>query len=210
MKDSGWEKFNQWSIWMMRLAYANLLWVVFTLLGLIVVGLFPATMALTAVIRKFIQKEEVSIFQTFWTAFRSSFFIANGLGWFFSIAAFIFYVDYLFIQQQAQGAYLMPLFFGMFVVYLATLLFIFPVYVHYELSFYQTIKQSVIIALTNPLEVLLIMVSILVFCLLMLLLPGIIPMFFGSGITGIVVLFCLRAFEKVKHKEQFSYRHEKT
>ncbi|MGY0702716.1 DUF624 domain-containing protein [Bacillus subtilis] len=41
--------------WIMRFAYTNLLWLFFTLLGLGVFGIMPATAALFAVMRKWIQ-----------------------------------------------------------------------------------------------------------------------------------------------------------
>lgn len=41
--------------WIARLAYINLLWILFTLSGFVVFGFFPATIAMLATLRQFIR-----------------------------------------------------------------------------------------------------------------------------------------------------------
>lgn len=54
------------SNWIMRLAYVNFLWILFTLAGFIVFGFFPATIATFAVVRKWIfDTTDIPIFTTF-------------------------------------------------------------------------------------------------------------------------------------------------
>nr|WP_052044317.1 DUF624 domain-containing protein [Alkalihalobacillus alcalophilus] len=56
------------SDWIMRLAYINLLWLLFMIIGLFIVGFMPATVAMFTVIRMLLMKEEsVPIFKTFLT-----------------------------------------------------------------------------------------------------------------------------------------------
>ena len=53
--------------WVLKFFYANLLWFVFTMLGLGVFGFMPATTALFSVTRKWIMgKTDIPIFKTFW------------------------------------------------------------------------------------------------------------------------------------------------
>lgn len=57
--------------WIMRLALLNLLWLGFTIAGLIAGGLFPATQAAFAISRQWIRGEtELPIFKTFLTYFK--------------------------------------------------------------------------------------------------------------------------------------------
>src|SRR5436190_181234 len=48
--------------WIARLAYINLLWILFTLSGFVVFGFFPATIAMLATLRQFIRKNHPPVF----------------------------------------------------------------------------------------------------------------------------------------------------
>ncbi len=64
--------------WIMRMAYVNLLWVAFSLLGLGIFGFFPATAAMFVVIRKWLSSEQdIPVFKTFWNAFKTEFIKIN-------------------------------------------------------------------------------------------------------------------------------------
>src|SRR5690625_6342583 len=50
--------------WIMRLAYVNILWIAFSLVGIIILGFFPATIGMFTVIRKWIQGDgDIPIFK---------------------------------------------------------------------------------------------------------------------------------------------------
>lgn len=64
-----------------NLILLNILWVAFTLLGLVIFGLFPATIALFAVIRKWIlENEDTPILQEFIKRYKAEFKMANVIG----------------------------------------------------------------------------------------------------------------------------------
>lgn len=66
---------------MIELAYINVLWILFSSIGLIIFGIFPATAAMFSVVGKLIKNEEsIKIFPAYWTSFRSYFLQANGFG----------------------------------------------------------------------------------------------------------------------------------
>lgn len=59
------------SNWIVKICYVNLLWGIFMLVGLIVFGFFPATVALFTVCRKWVLGDrDVPIFSTFWSAYK--------------------------------------------------------------------------------------------------------------------------------------------
>lgn len=88
--------------WVMRLAYTNLLWLLFTLLGLGIFGFMPATTALFSVMRKWIQgHEQVSVFQTFWKVYREEFVRSNVIGVVLVIIGTIIYVDLAYIYPTS-------------------------------------------------------------------------------------------------------------
>ncbi|MBO1911160.1 DUF624 domain-containing protein, partial [Microvirga sp. 3-52] len=62
-----WESFNNIAHRMIELIYINILWILFTILGLGIFGIFPATVSMFTIVRKIIVKEEkFKIFNTFW------------------------------------------------------------------------------------------------------------------------------------------------
>ncbi|WP_084028990.1 YesL family protein [Bacillus sp. J33] len=64
----------------MRLVYLNLLWIAFSLLGIVLFGFFPATAAMFSVVRKWIMGEtDVRVFKEFWQTYRKEFWKANRL-----------------------------------------------------------------------------------------------------------------------------------
>lgn len=58
--------YYRFAVWITRFAYLNLLWIAFSLVGLGVVGFFPATAAMFAVVRKWVHGEkDIPVFQVF-------------------------------------------------------------------------------------------------------------------------------------------------
>src|SRR5690625_1648074 len=93
----------QFCVWLMCLAYLNILWLAFSLLGLLIVGFAPATLAMFSVIRKWMMGEkEVAIFPLFWKSYREEFFRANIIFLILAAIGWIFYIDFQ-IFKQGQG-----------------------------------------------------------------------------------------------------------
>src|SRR5690625_6019457 len=67
--------------WISRFAYIQILWLLFTLLGLGLLGFFPATISMLAVMRDwFLSKPDSPIFRTFWSYYKKEFIRANLFG----------------------------------------------------------------------------------------------------------------------------------
>lgn len=198
-----WENFNRVAIRMMELAYINILWIFFTLVGLGIFGLFPATTAMFGVIRKQISKEEdVKIFPTFWILFRQDFMKANGLGLIFAAIAYFLYFDISFIHlNNGRFDFLLPVISFVLISYIVTALFIFPVYANFDLKFLHYIKQAFLIAITSPIEAVAISVVIGSTYFLISIFPGAIPLFSGSIIAYLTTLIGLRAFRRIERKK---------
>ncbi|UFT98752.1 DUF624 domain-containing protein [Radiobacillus kanasensis] len=172
--------------WISHFAILHLLWVGCTLLGGIVFGIGPSTVAMYAVARKTIYEDvEISMVQTFWKSYRQEFLKANGL--FFLVAAIgiIWYFDLQFFRQFEGIFYSIMNYLMIMVglVYFILLLFLLPVYVHYDLKSFAYIKQALTIAFLNHKALLLLVVGGLSSYYFFITFPGFIPIF---GIT----LFC--------------------
>ena len=85
--------------WVMKLAYVNLLWFLFSIGGLIIFGVFPATVALFTIVRKWIVKEtELPIWRTFLTVFLKEFKSSNKLGLVFIFSGIFLTFDVFYIR----------------------------------------------------------------------------------------------------------------
>lgn len=199
----GWEKFNRIAYKMMHLAYINLLWILFTVVGLGVFGVFPATSAMFVVVRKLIKNEDnIKIFSVFWASFRTNFLQANGFGLTFSFIAYFIYFDLYFLQLNSDKLqFLFPVIIFIMISGIVTLLFFFPVYTHFNLKFFQYFKQSFLIAITSPFEVLAIGASLGLIYFIATILPGIIPLFTGSIFAYVATLISFRAFTRIEKRQ---------
>jgi len=199
----GWEKFNRISYRMIELAYINLLWIFFTLVGLVAFGIFPATAAMFAVVRKLIRDEEkFKILPTFWALFRADFLKTNGFGLIFLVISYCFYFNFSFLQlNRGELQFLFPVLIFILISSIITLLFFFPVYVHFNLKFFQYLKQSFLIAITSPIEVITIGALAGGIYFVSTLFPGIIPLFTGSVFAYIATLISFRSFARIEKKK---------
>ncbi|MDY7223292.1 YesL family protein [Halalkalibacterium halodurans] len=183
--------------WIMKLAYLNILWLFFSLVGLILFGFFPATVAMFSVIRDLLLKKEISIFQTFWQTYKHEFGKSNLLGIILCMIGFIFYVDLIFLKQTSslmQLLYMPLLVFSL--IYGLTLLYIFPVYVHYELKVWQVIKNAFFVMVLFPLYTFIMVLACLLAYSIMITFPSLLLFFSGSVFSLIIMTFAHFAFIK--------------
>ncbi|MBO1512121.1 YesL family protein [Metabacillus bambusae] len=196
--------FYKISEWIMKLAYINLLWIVFTLVGLIVFGFFPATTAMLAVIRKLIMGEtDIPVFKTFLTSYKKEFKKSNVIGIIMFVIGYILYFD-LSIVREANGLIRLIYFplLMIFLGYVLTSFYFFPVIVHYETKIFQAIKNSFIIMILHPLPTIMMVIGTVAIYFLMITIPGLIPIFCGSLSAFVIMWSALLAFSKIEKKQE--------
>lgn len=90
-------KINEWFIGILRVAYLNLLWIVFTILGLGIFSIGPATYAMMAYYDHWLrQKEELPVARSFWQFFKERYKTSLVVGWIYLGAISIFLVNIFF------------------------------------------------------------------------------------------------------------------
>src|SRR5699024_5867832 len=90
--------------WIMRLAYINVLWIAFSLVGIIIFASFTATIRMFTAIRKWIQGDgDIPIFMTFWATYKKEFLKSKLLSLFLSLIGYILYIDFIFPRQGVTG-----------------------------------------------------------------------------------------------------------
>jgi uncharacterized membrane protein YesL len=204
MEQQGWKSgLVRFSEWFMRLAYMNLLWMGFTLLGLVLFGFVPATVALFAMIRKWMMgKLDTSIFKGFWAFYRKEFLKANSVGLIFLIIGYILYIDIMVLQfnNSMVQQILQFLIYIIALFYVMALVLFFPVYVQFELKWYQYIKLSFLLALSSPFRAIWMIVIGYGIFFLMTIIPGLIPFFLGSVTAYLWLMIALPLFFKLEQQ----------
>jgi uncharacterized membrane protein YesL len=195
------------SEWIMRLAYLNILWVCFSLIGLIVFGFFPATVATFAVTRKWVMGEsDIPVFKTFWSTYKSEFLKSNLLGLTLAAIGCILYMDFRISVDSASiiGKILFIPLLVLIFLYSLLLLYVFPLFTHYDIKVFHVIKNALLMMVLHPLSTIMMVISNIVVYFAMTLLPGLIP-FFGVSSWSFLLTWCAHyAFAKNQQKKKRS------
>lgn len=168
--------------WIWRFIQLNFYWVIFTIMGLGIFGFMPATVATFYILRKWIQGNlEIPIFSTFKEVYKTEFINSNKCGVFFLII-FAFLGFDLSILYQMNESYSTLLYIIVYtVLFFVSMAFIyfFPVYVHFDLSTKEYIKNSFVLSLISPFQTLLIIIGL-----------GLIG-YFVKGNPGLLIYFAV-------------------
>lgn len=191
--------------WVYKLALVNLLWILFTLVGLLFFGLFPATAASFTVIRKWLLgQKNFPLFKTFVGVFRREFVKGNLYGFMLTALGTLLYMDLKLFQGFDGFINLLFSYFFicLFFLYLVMMLYAFPVYVHFRLNFFQYIKQVLLIVVISPIRSITLAALSFAVYFLMMNIPATVP-FFGISVEVFVMMgFSLRVFRKIGERQE--------
>lgn len=142
--------------WVANLFYLQLFWILYSIKGLLVLGIFPATFATVQVIYKWFEDKaaDLSIHETFKTSYTESFKQANSVGYISLLVVGILYVDLRISNVFIQSIFLhtMLLFFSFAV--LSVGMYLYTVMSRYDYSVKHVFKQSFYVALATPINTL--------------------------------------------------------
>ena len=195
--------FYQAGTWIIRLFTLNLLWLLFSLLGLLVFGLFPATIAMFTVVRKWINgHKDLPLIRTFWDSYRTNFLRANILGFIQIVIAYMIYIDYMFLDTLSgwSAVLLNVILISALILFSVVLLFIFPVYVHYQLKIFQYIRLSIIIGISYPIQTIFMLFCVVLCYVIIHVIPGIL-LFSGSTLSFFMMRIANDVFVKIEVKK---------
>ncbi|ALC92208.1 hypothetical protein AM500_22360 [Bacillus sp. FJAT-18017] len=205
MEFTGWKgSLYRFGNWGMKLAYLNIVWLAGIALGAGIAGFFPSTVAMFSVIRKWhIEGNlDVPLFSHFKEEYRREFLKSNVYGYSWVIIGGILYVDLQFFRgiPALWSTILAYFFFLLGAVYLAALLFAFPVYVQFKLTILQYIRNTVLITVSNPLYSVFMALGFYFPYYLLMKIPGLLPFFGGSLIALPLMFLSCRLFELLDKK----------
>lgn len=179
--------------WIMRFAYLNLLWICFSIVGLVVFGTFPATIAMFAVVRKWVMGEtDIPVFQTFWKSYRTEFLKGNLLCYLLLAVGYFLYLDLQYVRLQ-EGLLFQILSYSILsltFLYLVILLYVLPMFVHFNTKTFQYVKWSLIIGVTHPVLTVIMAVALgVTYYIVSTAVPGLFLFFLGST-SAYVISWC--------------------
>ncbi|RCW76753.1 YesL family protein [Saliterribacillus persicus] len=193
--------------WLFKVIILNLFWFLFMIAGLGLFGIFPATAALFATIRKdLIEEKDIKLFSTFWHYFKTDFLKANLLGYFLTIIGGLLIFN-IRVLGQLEGSILNSILMVVTYILLAILaliaIYIFPVFVHFQLRFLEYIKYSSVLIIGKPLHTIVSVLLIAGIFTGFYMVPGLIPVVGSSIIAYVLMKIALSSFAK-KEEESIS------
>lgn len=195
---------NEICEWLMKLAFINTLWLLFTIGGLGVFGWAPATAALFAVLRnQFMSKGDARAFKLFLAVYRKEFIKANLIGLFIVVGAFSLYASIQTLPYLHQyGVILLGTIFIIFsVLFLVLCLFIFPVFSHYDTSLLNCFRYALLLGISHLHYCLLMIVGIVITYILFHSFPGLLLFYAISLPSACIIIIALNAFRTLEKKE---------
>jgi len=196
-------KINDIFNWIARLAYLNLLWMFFIVLGGIVFGFIPSTVAMFSIIRKWLDHEDVPVIHHYFKIYKKEFIKSNFLGMILGLVGIFIYVDSQLILSF--NGFIKIILLGSFmtvtILYLLVLFYIFPLFVHYKNGVLQYIKIALLIGISYPIKSLLMGISILSMLFICFVFPAISFLFLGSGLGLIIMYFSNHLFMEISEEQ---------
>lgn len=191
--------------WITRFAILNLLWIGFTIIGFFVFGFFPATISMFSVVRKWIKGEtDINTLSYFWKIYKHEFGKGNVFGLVIWLISCIIFIDLYYMNVTADFFALVihiPLYLFIF-AFVFSLLYFFPVYVHYNTTSMQLVKNSFLIMLIHPLHTVAMFAGIALTFFVMYYIPGLAFFFGGSFVSYLIMGTAYHAFLRIEHKQQ--------
>ncbi len=190
--------------WITKLAYVNLLWVVFTLLGGIVLGIMPATVAMFATLKAQLQtSRESPVSSVFIQNYKQEFWKSNRLGMILVVVGALLVLDLRFFNQMAQSSLFLVLKYitvGILAVYLFTVMYVFPVFVTYKMPLSRILQVSIFIAATRPIRSILMLIFGFAFTFILSFMHALFILFIGSGLAILMLLNATGVFKTLDRR----------
>jgi len=188
---------------LLNLAYLNLIWILFSILGLFIFGFFPATTSMFAVIRKWVMGElEIPIFKTFWSHYKRDFLKSNLLGLVLTLVGYFLFFD-IRLVQQSQSGYMFFIYYFLLIIafiYGLTILYVLPVFVHFELSVFKIIKSALLFMIISPLSTIMMFAGAIIIFFTLKSLPGLVFIVGGSLPSLLIMWSAYHAFTRLNQK----------
>ncbi|MFW6282214.1 MAG: YesL family protein [bacterium] len=189
--------------WISRLVFINIYWIFFTLLGLVIFGFMPSTLAMFSIIDRFLKGEEnIKIFRDFWHEYKANFLKINFIGLIMIIIGLILYIDLQYFKDQSGlvFTFLTFLIWLFILFYIFVFIYIFPIYNRYDLKIYHILKNALFFIFITPLETIQMILVLFLPLIFFRYLPSLLP-FLGISLPVLLMSWVAnRTIVKVEEK----------
>ncbi|WP_444683898.1 YesL family protein [Alkalicoccus luteus] len=188
-----------------RFAWLNMIWIGFTLLGGVLLGLFPATYALFTMVQRWVRDgEQDGVGKQFKQVYKHKFWQANGAGWLLAVIGAVLFINYQVIVSAGGSLPLLVVLAFLFVVsfYALMLVMIFPVWVFYQGGIVQALGYTARFILGRLHVAIGFAVIVWGGVYLSLAFPALILFFSGSVLAYMLAWFLNRSIERLTMKTQ--------
>lgn len=189
--------------WFVKLVFLQFIFILFSLMGLIVLGLFPALFAFFAVGRQWLLlKTNEGTFKMFWGYFKQYFKIANLYGFVLTLVSVALGLYVYWFQQidNILGSVLLFITFLLIILTAIIWIYLIPILVHYDLKGFQVIKTAIIIGMLRPINTIGVIVVMIGLYYFSRIIPGFIPIINLSLLVMGWMGITLSAFTKIDEK----------
>lgn len=187
----------------MKFAYVNLLWVIFTITGGVILGLYPATTAMFAMVRDWLRgKSDLPVFKTFWRYYKLDFLKSNLLGIFINLLLMLIAIDIFYIIVNNQLTWTHFPFYAFILIVVLFMFYIFPSFAHFNLNVIPLIKNAFLIMIISPIQSFLMIVCLVSVYFIMRAVPALFFIFGSTAYAFITTWLGLHAFEKIQQKQE--------
>lgn len=151
------------SKWIIRLAYINVLWVSFTILGLFLFGWAPATVSSFTIMKRWINNEEFPILPYFWHIYKKEFVKSNVSG-LTNVVTLLILLTNIYILSLTDSS-LVPVFmignWSMVFLFSIFMTFFFPMYTLHKDNLLTIYKKTLVLALAKlPVSILILLICV--------------------------------------------------
>lgn len=182
-------KTNLLTLWIVKLAYLNILWLLFCILGGGIFGWAPATVGLFTILSKWRNGRKCAIFPMFYSTYKKEFISSNISGVIILFLAILFLLNFRTLTQVPTTKISSLFLIGngsLFILFILSLLFFFPIYIHYSGEFRMIVQKIFLITLESlPLVVLALILSF-IWVFILFRFPGLI-IFYSVSILALIV-----------------------
>lgn len=173
----------------------NVIWL---LLCLPIVTIFPATAAMVCVLRQWVLYKDTSIYRSFFKQFKENFKQSFLIGLMALLFSGVLYADFYFFNQlESLRTYLLPALLILLIIAVFMLIFLFPIMANYQMTIKEIIKNSLFFSLIYFPSSLLGMLILAIMVFVTKFWPTTL-FFIPSAGFCLIYLICQRVFNKIE------------
>ncbi len=206
MRLDGWKGKIYWTVELITLlAVLQLMWIALSILGLVLFGITPATVAMFTTLRKRLQGEDdlKLLVKTYWRTYKVEFISSNKIGIIIIGIGYFLTINFQIISMfhGTTGLLLLTLFVTISILYGVMVLNIFQIYAHYELPSIRYFAVSILFSVSYPLQMIGSIVGLAIFYRIFSWIPGLLP-FFGVSLTALFLTWMSSHIFKKKEEAE--------